>query len=208
MNERVAPYVSIVGFGFDRPCASITPAGIPEVYRKSYDTLAAGSAVAAASPPDSWLYTPPRWIDSLSSRRRRRAGGDGDGVTAGGGASGDGGGGATASAGGGGGGAMPVTQISTSGHSFHALPSPPRSLSRCSHSVVTSTKWMCGWLALHDEKPRCIAAFRSRHEMYSMKKKSSRNCGWRSSHSVGSHAHVMPPPRPRVDVDDAGRSHR
>ena len=162
LNERVAPYVSIVGFGFERPCASITPAGIPEVYRKSYDTLAAGSAVAAASPPDSWLYTPPRWIDSLSSRRRRRAGGDGDGVTAGGGASGDGGGGATASAGGGGGGAMPVTQISTSGHSFHALPSPPRSLSRCSHSVVTSTKWMCGWLALHDEKPWCIAAFRSR----------------------------------------------
>ena len=64
------------------------------------------------------------------------------------------------------------------------------------------------WFADHDSNALCIAAFKSAHSASGAKNKSSRRSGSISSHKAGSHAQVMPPPRPRVSVADSGSVQR
>ncbi len=75
------------------------------------------------------------------------------------------------------------------------------------HSWVTSKKLIAGWLSAHELNARCIAACRSLHSTKLAKKRSSRKrrrMPREPQSPEPSHAHAMPPPRPRVLSVSAG----
>jgi hypothetical protein len=82
-----------------------------------------------------------------------------------------------------------VTHSSASGQSSLSLPS-------FSHSSVTSVKEMRGELAAQELNPRFMAAFSMLQSTNGTKKKSSLKRSRMVGHSCGSHAQVIPPPRP------------
>mmetsp|Transcript_7135 Transcript_7135/g.15727 ORF Transcript_7135/g.15727 Transcript_7135/m.15727 type:complete len:224 (-) Transcript_7135:493-1164(-) len=90
---------------------------------------------------------------------------------------------------------LAVTHTSASGHGVTSC---------CLHSSLTSTKLIRGWFFDQASRPLVKASSRSPQFKKGMNQMSSMNLGSMSSHSLGSSAYVMPPPRPVSSFGDSG----